>query len=60
MVMKIRLKQNIPVDKKHGMTAGRILETIDPSSDEDPDGIWVMGDTRKAVKILPRECEVLK
>lgn len=37
--MKVRLVQNIPVAKKHGMTVGRILEVVH----EVPRRRWVRG-----------------
>ena len=55
--MKIRLTKDVPVDKKHGLTAGKILDVI-KRDDEDRDGTWVVGDTGQKVRILAHEYEI--
>lgn len=55
--MKIRLKKDVPVDRKHGLTAGRVLETVDaPKEKKSLSGVWVQGDGEK-VRVLYPEYE---
>lgn len=51
--MKIKLLVDVAVDRKHGMTKGRVFDLVDnPES-----GNWVMGDVGELVKVFPRECK---
>lgn len=52
--MKIRLAVTIPVDDKHSLFEGRVMEAKNRVS-----GIWVKGDTGEDVKILRHEYEVV-
>ncbi len=61
--MKIRLKFDLPVEKKHGATKGREYETIDPpagmSQKTDRWQKWFMSDV-EPVKALAGEWEKVK
>lgn len=56
--MKIKLIEDIPVEKKHGMTKGRILEVQMAFSTQN--AFRVRGDDGQDVKIWAHECEVMK
>ena len=52
-IMKIKIITDVPVDAKHGITKGRIFETLP----KDGRGQWVMGDAGEKVKIHRHEYE---
>ncbi len=54
--MKIRLKQDVPVEKKHGMTKGRVFETVESGHDM----VAVMGDVGEKVSLQWHEYEEVK
>lgn len=60
--MKIRLKINIPVHTKHGLTKGRVKEVEHTFPEENGYlSRWqVRGDTGELVNILAREAEEVK
>ena len=53
--MKIRLKQDVPVEKKHGMTNGRVFETV-----ESGNMVAVMGAADEKVWLQWHEFEEVK
>ena len=58
--MKIKLNFDIPVDEAHGLTEGKILETIkSPQGKERLKGVWVQGND-EPVRILNHEYEDVK
>jgi len=63
--MKIRLRHDVPVAKKHGLTEGRVLDVIEddgmPRVDVGRDiaGVWIMGDAGEPVKVLGHEYEIV-
>jgi len=58
--MRIKLTCDIPVNEKHGLIKGRILETVNPPEDKEhlKDGVWIEGVGEK-VRILSREYEIV-
>lgn len=67
MDRRIRLLFDIPVEDKHGMTAGRQLDVLEEDRERKFGGgvggrlvgYWVQGDAEERVKILKQECEVI-
>ena len=59
--LKIKLLDNLPLDSKHGMTKGRILEVEKYVNPRDtPRGsvtYWVRGDTGERVGVLYNEAD---
>ncbi len=51
--MKIRLTQDVPVEKKHGMTKGRVFETVE----EGHDMATVRGDVGEPILLQWHEYE---
>ena len=59
--MKIKLKRRIPVEEKHGMTEGRILESVEPPDEHKGDrNVWVNGDAGERVRILGGEYDAIE
>ncbi len=55
--MKIKLIDDIPVEKRHGMVKGKVLEV----ESEIPLGsYWVIGDAGEKVKVFRHEFEVVE
>ncbi len=56
--MKVKLLVDVPVDPKHGMTKGRVLEVLGSV----PGGsfVWVMGDAGEKIKVLGHEYQFVK
>ena len=54
---KIKLLQRIPVDPRHGLTAGRVLEVLRSASSTT---VWVMGDDGTEVRLHRREYEFVE
>ena len=54
--VKVRINKTLAVDTKHGIVAGRIMETIAPPwpNQRNPLEIWVVGDAGEPVKLLAR------
>lgn len=56
--VKIKLLVDIPVAGKHGLTKGRVLETVPaPRAKRGLSGVWVQGNG-ESVRVLPCEYEV--
>ena len=59
--LKIKLKHDLPVEKKHGMTKGRILEVEQyvniHTATYNNITYWVRGDTGERVGVLYNEAE---
>lgn len=51
--MKIKILIDVPVHPNHGITKGRVFETLP----KDGRGQWVMGDAGEKVKVHPHEYE---
>ena len=56
--MKVELLNDIPVERKHKMTKGRILEVVEAPED-DHDDVWVQGEGEK-VRLLTGEYKQVK
>lgn len=56
--MKVRLLNRVPVEPKHGMAEGRVLEVVEPPADEG--GTWVVGDTGEKVRLHEYEYAEVK
>ena len=54
--MKLRLLVDIPVDAKHGLTRGKIVEQVE----DERDGTWVVGESGERCKLWPKEFEEVK
>ena len=54
--MKIRLTKDVPVEDKHGMTKGRVFETLETGHDM----AAVMGDAGEKVSLQWHEYEEVK
>jgi hypothetical protein len=54
--VKIRLTKDVPVEKKHGMTKGRVLEIVSSGYD----CVVVMGDDEEEVTIQWHEYEEIQ
>ena len=60
--MRIRLLVDLPVEEKHGMTAGRVIDVVRQQPGSDREGIprwFVQGDAGEEVGVFPREAEVV-
>lgn len=59
--MKIRLLENVPVEPRHKMTKGRVLEAEEEkgSGGRGTRGYWVKGDKGTPVLIRRHECEAV-
>lgn len=59
--VRIKLKDNLPIDEKYGMRKGRICDVIRPGAG-DHYGVkwWVRGDTGEDVGILGYEATVVE
>jgi len=55
--MKIRLTRDVPVEPKHGMTKGRVLEVVRSTHPNGKGRPWVRGDAGEEVLIQPHEYE---
>jgi hypothetical protein len=53
--MKVKLVKNIPVEKKHGLVRGKVMEVL-----ENETGIWVMGDASEKVMLKLGEYVVVE
>ncbi len=53
--MKIEIIVEVPIDPKHGITKGRVFETVP----KDGRGQWVIGDLGEKVKVHPHEYKQL-
>ena len=51
--MKIRLKQDVPVEKKHGLTEGRVFDVLGTEHEI----VSVMGDVGEPVWVRVHEYE---
>jgi len=51
---RIELKQDLPIESKHGATKGRVFEVVD-----DAGGFWFVGDAGERCKAWAREVKVL-
>ncbi len=60
--MKIKLTINVSVEKKHGMTEGRIFDVFREQEQDrkQSGGWWVIGDAGEEIKILGHEAEVVQ
>ena len=56
--MKIRLLQDIPIKKEHGMTKGRILEALHAHKSTRGISFWVVGDMGEPIGIHHDEAEI--
>jgi len=54
--MKLRLLVDIPVDAKHGLTRGKIVEQVE----DERGGTWVIGDSGEKCKVFLCEVEEVK
>ena len=56
--MKIRLLMNLPIDEKHKMTEGRVMEVLEGPGQQPRGSVryWVQGDGER-VGILGHEAE---
>lgn len=60
--MKIKLKWDLPVNKEHGLTKGRVLEVIGPPGGRrpEPGEIWVASDIGGQIRVIGQEYEVVE
>lgn len=59
--MKIRITRIVPIGKEHGIEVGNEYEArFEMEEARGYSGYWIEGATGERVKILPRECEVVK
>ena len=60
-LLTIQITLKPPLESKHGMTEGRVLDAVNKGepNERGNNGYWVMGDAGEEVKILTSECEVL-
>jgi hypothetical protein len=58
--MKIRLVKDIPVDKRHGLTKGRVFEATNARSEINPHVRYrVTGDDGARISVLGSEAEIV-
>lgn len=53
--IKVRLTKNVPVDEKHGLTAGKEIEV-----ECREDGYWFLSEGDEDVRVFPYEFKVIK
>ncbi len=60
MTTRIKLFEDLPVDKSHGMTAGREFEVCRMGKGRGKPRWYVMGDAGEEVGVILHEAEVVK
>jgi hypothetical protein len=58
--MKIRLMCRLPVEERHGMTEGRVLDVVREEGLGRNGYYWVIGDAGERLKVFRREASIVK
>lgn len=54
--MKIKLLCDVPVERQHGLTTGRVFAAQKKRGER---GVWVLGDARQPVRLRPHEYAIV-